>query len=131
MPCWQHEAQLATLSNTWFLCDRCREAMRFAGDVAVALEHDTKASTSEGELADSLPEAGSGLAETLFVTPQSPPPGARPERDPAPFSGPVDVTLFEWKGEGFEEVGSYQIPASRVGLQSIGYLQDVDTGDEA
>jgi hypothetical protein len=25
MPCWSCEARVATLSNTWFLCDHCRE----------------------------------------------------------------------------------------------------------
>lgn len=118
MPCWSHEAQLATLSNTWFLCERCREAMRFAGDVAVALEHDTKASTSEGELADSLPKAGSGLAETLFVTPPSPPPGAGPERDPA-------LHRIRLKADG---MGHFDFMCTEL---VVSYLSNEDPGDQA
>lgn len=83
MPCWQHEAGLATLSNTWFLCDRCREAMGFARDVAVALELAVApVDTLQEALAESPTKAGSASA-ALDSFPPSPPPGAQPERDPA------------------------------------------------
>lgn len=83
MPCWQHEAGLATLSNTWFLCDRCREAMGFARDVAVALELAVApVDTLQEALAESPTKAGSASADPDSFPP-SPPPGAQPERDPA------------------------------------------------
>lgn len=110
MPCWKHEAHLATLSNTWFLCDDCREAIRFADDVAKAFEA-LEVGTSTGALAESPSKAGSGPTPTLTPHPQSPPPGAQPERDPVldsypPFSEGegwtlvgVEISNYEWDGE--------------------------------
>ena len=83
MPCWSHEAQLATLSNTWFLCDDCRELERnIALAVGVDAAEQTTGRTSDGARAESLPKAGSERPGRPHTSP-SPPPGAGPERDPA------------------------------------------------
>jgi hypothetical protein len=97
MPCWCHEAHLATLSNTWFVCERYLEAER-----AQRAAQPFTGRTSEGALAESPPKAGSEeRPETSRTIAHSPPPGAQPERDPAQYPAyAVEPSLLSDVGVG-------------------------------
>lgn len=96
------------------------EARSFARDAAVALEYESQASTSKGALAESLPKAGSELADAGAVpSPQSPPPGAGPERDPA-------VSGIRSRPDA---MGHYDFRC--VVKPVVDYLSNEDPGDQA
>lgn len=79
MPCWHHEGTLSVArhleATSWFLCDDCRRALRGGRRLQGALAESPSKVESRGP-------AGH-LAAGATLTPPSPPPGARPERDPA------------------------------------------------
>lgn len=80
MPCWHHEGTLSVArhleATSWYLCDDCRRALRGGRRLQGALAESPSKVESRGP-------AGPEAARAVNDTPPSPPPGARPEPDPA------------------------------------------------
>jgi len=79
MPCWDCQGLLShrelVAAVAWYLCDDCRER-RIGRRLQGALAESPPKVASRGP-------AGPEAARAVNDTPPSPPPGARPEPDPA------------------------------------------------